>query len=310
MRPRFYGVITPFITPFREDFALDLEGARWLVRYQVERGVHGIFPNSTTGEFVHLTREEAVTLTEVVLEEAGDRVWVLPGISANATDDSISLGKRFADMGASGVIVTPPFFFKVSGDRLRLHFTTIAEKLELPIIIYNIPATTGINIPVQLYVELAREYSNVVGAKITFDNFTYLRNLIQEVKSIRKDFTILTGLDDMLLPTLMMGGDGGIMALANATPQIHRAAYDAWEAGDLRRAYEEWRKILQLVRVYDYSSTYPTAVKTLLKTIGAPIKPYVRRPLTPEPPEVEERIKQVVKELGLSFNPMNPDEER
>lgn len=114
----------------------------------------------------------------------------------------------------------------------------------------------------------------------------------------------------MLLPTLMMGGDGGIMALVNATSQIYRAVYDAWEAGDLRKAYEEWRKLLQLARVYDYTSTYPTAVKTLLKTIEAPIKPYVRRPLTPEPLEVEERTKQVVKELDSSFNPMNLDEER
>jgi 4-hydroxy-tetrahydrodipicolinate synthase len=99
---RFYGVISPFITPFKEDLTLDLEAARWLARYQAERGVHGIFPNSTTGEFVHLTRDEAVQLTRAVLEEVGGKVWVIPGISANYTEDCVSLGRTFRDMGVTG----------------------------------------------------------------------------------------------------------------------------------------------------------------------------------------------------------------
>jgi 4-hydroxy-tetrahydrodipicolinate synthase len=295
---RFYGVVVPLITPFREDLSVDLEAVRWLVRYQVEGGVHGVFPNSTTGEFVHLTRDEAITLTRAVLEEVGGRVWVIPGVSANYTEDCVSLGRVFRDLGVDGIIATPPFFFKVSGERLRLHFTKILEAVDLPLVIYNIPATTGINVPIELYVELAGEYSNLAGAKVTYENFTYIRRLIQEVKAVRRDFAVLTGLDEMLLPVLMMGGDGGIMALANAYPQLHRAVYDAYVSGDLAGALDAWRRLLRLVRVYDYATSYPTAVKTLLKVMGAPVKPYVRPPLTPEKPEVEERIRRVVEELG------------
>ena len=298
-QPRFYGVITPFVTPFREDLSLDIEAARWLARYQMEHGVHGVFPNSTTGEFVHLTKDEAIAITKAVLEEVGGKIWVIPGISANCTEHSIELGKTFRDLGVDGVVVTPPYFFKIGRDRLKLHFAKIAEKVDLPIIVYNIPATTGINIPIDLYVELAKEYSNIVGAKITFDGFTYLRRLISEVKSVRRDFAVLTGFDDLLLPVLMMGGDGGIMALANVAPWIHRAVYDAWREGDLRKAYENWMKLLKLVRVYDVASSFPTAVKTALKVLGTPVKHYVRPPLSPEPPEVEEAIKAILREVGI-----------
>ncbi|RLE72942.1 MAG: 4-hydroxy-tetrahydrodipicolinate synthase [Thermoprotei archaeon] len=299
VEPKFYGVIAPFITPFDEDLSIDVEAVRWLARYQAEKGVHGIFPNSTTGEFVHLKKEESVKIARIVLEEVGGRVWVIPGISSNCTEHSIELGREFQDMGVDGVVVTPPYFFKVAGERLKLHFSKIAEKVDLPIIVYNIPSTTGINIPVELYTELAEEYSNIAGAKVTYDNLNYFRKLIVKVKAVRKDFTVLTGVDYLLLPVLMIGGDGGIMALANVAPQIHRAVYDAWIHGDIVKAYEEYKKLLKLVEIYDIATSFPTSVKTSLKVLGAPVKPYVRPPLTAEPPENEEKIKSILNELGV-----------
>jgi len=301
MPAKFYGVITPFVTPFKEDYSIDVEGVKWLARHQVEKGVHGIFPNSTTGEFVHLSRDEAILVTRTVLEEVGGKVWVLPGISANYVEDSVALGKVFRDMGVNGVVVAPPYYFKIPVDKLKLHFSIILEKVDLPVIIYNIPATTGINIPISLYLELLEEHSNLAGVKVTIENFTYLRNLIQVVKSTRMDFAVLTGLDELLLPLLMMNGDGGIMGLANIAPQIHRAIYDSYIAGDYERAIMEWRKLLKLVRVYDYASSAPTAIKTLLKVLNAPVKPYPRPPLTLEKSEVEEKIRGVVEELNLTL---------
>ncbi|MEM3870753.1 MAG: dihydrodipicolinate synthase family protein, partial [Candidatus Korarchaeum sp.] len=294
----FRGVITPLVTPFREDLRLDLEAVRWLAQHQL-RGAHGVFPNSTTGEFVHLDREESVKLVEVILEEIGGRIWVLPGISDNSTDRAIELGLRFKDMGVDGVIVTPPFFFKIGHERLRFHFARIAERLDLPIIIYNIPSTTGINVPIELYSELAQEFSNVVGAKVTLDSVSYLKGLINSVKSIRKDFSVLTGMDYLLLFTLMMGGDGGITALANVAPEIHRAVYDAWVQGNLVEAIKENGRLLKLSEIYDIATSYPTAVKTALHVLGTPVKPYVRPPLTPESREVADRVAVILRELGV-----------
>jgi len=247
--PKFRGVIVPFVTPFNEDYTIDFEAARWLARYQAERGVHGIFPYSTTGEFVHLKPEEGIELVKVVMEEVGGKVSVIPGMSANCTEHVIEIGLKLKDLGVDGAIVTPPFFFKVKGERLKLHFAKVAEKVDIPIIVYNIPATTGIVIPVELYVELAKEYSNIVGAKVTYDSVAYMRRLIQEVKAVRKDFSVLTGIDDHLLYTLMMGGDGGIMALANVAPQIPVEVYESWARGDLAGAYEAFKRLLRRVRI-------------------------------------------------------------
>lgn len=297
--PLFYGVITPFVTPFREDLSVDEEAARWLARYQAERGVHGVFPNSTTGEFVHLSMNEALRITEIVLEEVGGKVWVLPGISSNSTMRAVELGLKFRDMGVNGVIVTPPFFFKPSIDGLYNHFATIAEKLEIPVIVYNIPSTTGINIPIELYEKLASEYSNVVGAKVTMSDFTYFRRLIQKVKSLRRDFTVLTGVDELLLPVLMAGGDGGIMALANAFPWIHRKVYDSWVEGRLEDALKWWKRLLELSRIYDVASSFPSAVKTVLSLLGTPVKPYVRPPLNQEPSHVVDEIKLILRSADI-----------
>jgi len=298
-QPKFYGVISPFITPFKKDLSLDLDAARWLAEYQYKNGVHGIFPNSTTGEFVHLKPEESIKLTEVVIDTVGNKVKIIPGISGNCTEHCIELGKKFEDLGVDGIIVTPPFFFKIGTERLRIHFSMIAEKLDLSIIVYNIPSLTGINIPIDLYTELAEEYSNIAGAKVTYDSLSYMRKLIKSIKSIRKDFAILTGVDEYLLPVLMMGGDGGIMALANVAPQIHRAVYDAWIQGNISKAYEEYKKLLKLVEIYDVTTSFPTAVKTALKVLGTPVEEYVRPPLTPESPDVEQRIYEILKEIGL-----------
>ncbi|MEM2170145.1 MAG: dihydrodipicolinate synthase family protein [Desulfurococcaceae archaeon] len=300
---RLYGIIVPLITPFRGDYSVDIEALKWLTGYLVSSGVHGLFPNSTTGEFVHLTREESVLVVKAVLEEAGDKAWILPGITANSTEECIKLGKVFVDMGVTGVVVAPPFFFKLAPKRLKEHFSKIAETLDIPVVVYNLPALTGVNIPVQLYVELAAEYDNLAGAKVTYDSFTYTRTLIQEVKSVRRDFAVFTGLDDMLLPVLMMGGDGGITALANATPQLHLAMYNAWSRGDIELALDAWKKLLKLTKVYDYTSSYPTAVKTVLAALGTPVKPHPRPPLAPEPPEIEARVKRILEELGLRKAP-------
>ncbi|MCS7102743.1 MAG: dihydrodipicolinate synthase family protein [Candidatus Korarchaeum sp.] len=295
----FRGIITPLVTPFKEDLSLDLEAVRWLAQHQTRGRVHGVFPNSTTGEFVHLNREEAVKLVEVVLEEVGGKLWVLPGISDNSTDRAVELGLRFKDMGVDGIIVTPPFFFKVDRERLKFHFSRIAERLDLPIVIYNIPSTTGINIPIELYRELAQEFGNIVGAKVTLDSVSYLRSLINSVKSLRKEFSVLTGMDYLLLFNLMMRGDGGITALANVAPELHRTVYDAWVEGDLSRALRENEKLMKLSEVYDIASSYPTAVKTALYALRTPVKPYVRPPLTIESREVVDRVAAILRELGF-----------
>lgn len=295
----FYGVIVPFITPFNQDGSLDLEAARWLANYQSEKGVNGIFPNSTTGEFVHLKEEEAIELVKAVMEEISGKVKVIPGISANSTSQSIELGKKMKDLGADGAVITPPYFFKLDKKRLKAHFSAVAEKVDLPIIIYNIPSTTGINIPIEVYEELAVEHSNIVGAKATIDSVSYMRNLIYRVKALRKDFSVLTGLEDHFLNTLMMGGDGGIMALANVAPQIHVSLYRAWLDKNFSEIMFHYRRLMTLAKIYDIGSSFPTAVKAAVSLVSEKVKPYARAPLGAEAEEVRQKIGAILRELEI-----------
>lgn len=291
------GVIVPMITPFKEDLSIDFEAVEWLVNRLEEGEVDGIFPYSTTGEFVHLSEEEGISLAEKVIDSA-KRAMILPGISSNSTETSIRLGRRMKDMGANGVIVTPPFFFKLREEHLVSHFSAIADKVDLPIILYNIPSLTGNMITVNAVLKLAKEHSNIAGIKVTYDSISYMRNLV-EVKSVREDFSVLTGLDDHLFNTLAIGGDGGIVACANIAPELHVSLYRSFRKGDLNRAVEVHRRICKLAKLYDVASYFPTSIKTAMKLLGYPVKPYVRKPLSQEPREVEEAILGVLKETGL-----------
>jgi len=295
----FKGVIVPLITPFNEDYSIDFVGLEWLVKFLVEKGVDGIFPYSTTGEFVHLKYDEGIRIVERIMEIIDRKVKIIPGISANSTLNCIDLGKVMEDLGVDGVIATPPFFFKLNEDQLFEHFSSIAKKIDLPIIVYNIPSLTGNFISIKLYRRLAEEYSNIAGAKITYDSVSYMRDLIFELKATRKDFSILTGLDDLLLNTLILGGDGGIMACANFAPEIHITLYRSFMRGEYDVALEMHKKLSQLVRIYNAASSFPTAIKTALKIMNTQVKPYVRPPLRMERKEIEEKIREVLLKVGI-----------
>ena len=295
----FSGVITPLITPFNRKLEVDIDSLKWLVTYQLEHRIDGVFPNSTTGEFVHLKPREAELVVKTVLEVASSRLKVVAGISTNTLIHTLELGRLFVDMGVDGVVITTPYYFKYNTPTLKKYFSEIANNLDTYIIVYNIPKTTGITIPVELYEQLVSEHSNIVAAKVTTSDFTYIRRLIQSTKSIRRDFSVLVGLDELLLPVLIAGGDGGIMGLANITPWLHKSIYSSWIERNWAEAHKLWLKLLKLSKIYDVSSSPPSAVKTALKILRAPIEPYVRPPLQLEPPSVEEEIRSILVELGI-----------
>ncbi len=295
----FSGIIVPLVTPFSKDLRVDVEATKWLVQHLIKGGVHGIFPNSTTGEFPHLRVDEVLLLVKSVVEVVKDSVKVIPGITYNYTYDSIELGKKLIDLGVDGFIIAPPYYFKLDSEKLKRHFASIAESLDKPIIIYNIPETTGINIPLDVYLALVKEYSNVVGTKITSSDFTYLRRVVSEVKVLRRDFKVLTGLDELILPALIIGCDGGVLGLANIVPRLYVELYESWVKGDITNAIRLYKKVVTLSKIYDMSSSIPSGVKAVLNALGTPIKPYVRPPLTTEPKDKVEAMVKIVKELGV-----------
>ncbi|MGC9072304.1 MAG: dihydrodipicolinate synthase family protein [Acidilobus sp.] len=284
MARKIEGVVVPLVTPFRQDGSLDVDSFQWLCRRLVSAGVTGLFPNSTTGEFVHLTVEEAERLVKAAVTAAPADVMVLPGVSSNRTEDSVNMARRFVDLGADGVIVLPPFFFRGGEEIIYRHISEVAKAVDVPVVVYNNPINTGVVIPVSLYVRLAQEFSNVMAAKVTYADFSYLVELIREVKAARKDFSVLTGLDYMELATLELGGDGVVGALANIAPEVHVGLYRAWDSGNYQDALRYHNVLLELSRLYWYRASgaeSPALIKGVLEGLGTPVRRFVRAPLRP-----------------------------
>ncbi|PUA32525.1 MAG: 4-hydroxy-tetrahydrodipicolinate synthase [Zestosphaera tikiterensis] len=297
----FKGIITPLITPFKRSYEIDFNGVEWLIKHLIEGGVHGVFPVSTTGESAHLTFEEKKTIIRKVVDLVDGRVKVLPGVGTTSTLETIELGRFAKDVGVDGVVVITPYFFKLRPEDLKKHYSLIAGSLDLPIMIYHIPSITGANLPVKVVKELALEYSNIAGIKITYDSLTYIKNVIDELKEVRKDFSVFTGMDQHLLVALMMGGDGGVLALSNVFPKLHVSIYEAWLRRDFLKAYELYKDLLELSKAIEVGTSYPASIKACLRLAGAPIEDIVRPPLTEETKETIARIEPLIKKYLTYF---------
>jgi len=302
MNRKYSGIIVPLITPYNENLKVDIDAYRWLIEYLTKNKVDGIFPNSTVGEFPSLSEDEKYILVKYALEFSSDDTKVIPGISGNNITKIIERGRRYKDLGVDAVILTPPYYYKLDDEGVKRHYSNIADKLDLDIIIYTIPRYTGNEVSPEIIRELTLEHSNIVGIKATVDSIIYFRKIIQKVKVIRRDFSVLTGLDEILIPLLIMGGDGGVNALANLVPWMHKRLINYWFNQEIKKAIEEYKKIVELRKIFDVSSSYQGGIKTALNILGSPVKGFVRPPLKPEREETIETIREIINSLNISIS--------
>ncbi len=291
------GVIVPLVTPFNEDYSIDLQALEEHVNYLQKAGVHGIFINATTGEFTSLSFEERKFLAEKG-RELVTSTFYLVGTASTNTFEVVELTKHAQDIGADYVVIAPPYYCSLSDEALFNHYSLVAEKTDIPIILYNIPSCAN-PLSVPLIKRLAMEYSNIAGVKETIDSINHVRDVIFEVKGERKDFKVFTGLDQHFLNTLILGGDGGIMACANFAPELHLALYRAFEEKNFEKVLEYAKKLAKLSKVYSIASSFGSAIKTAMSIRGFSIKPILRPPYTMDGEEVRGRIKELLASLDL-----------
>lgn len=275
----FHGVWPALLTPLTADDEIDIPALRRLLDYVLGAGMHGIYICGSTGEGVLLSPVERMRLAEATVSHVAGRVPVMVHVGAASTRDAVALACHARDIGADAVSSVPPFYYSINPSGLVAHYRHISQVVQLPLYLYNLPNATGVNVTVKVMRELlALDY--VQGLKYTSYNLLEMREIIE---ACGDRLTVFSGLDDIFLPCLVMGAQGGIGATYNCLPHLFVELYDAWCNGDVARAQELQFVVSRVVLALSRYSVIP-AVKVATRFLGVdcggPRLPL--RPLTDE----------------------------
>jgi len=291
MRRQWTGVGTALVTPFRNDGSVDESAVRRLARRQVDAGIHFLSPCGTTGEAPTLTLEEKVRVVELVATEAGGRVPILAGAGGYDTREVIHLMRLMAKVGANGFLSVTPYYNKPTQEGLYQHYKAIAESTALPIVVYNVPGRTGVNVEPQTLVRIS-ELPNIVAVKEASGNVSQMCEICA---TVRKDFIVLSGDDALTLPLMAVGGHGVISVASNEAPAEMTQMVELAEKGDFAAARMLHASLMPLMQV-NFVEANPGPVKAAMAAMGLLEEEY-RLPMVAPKPASREKILQVVGRL-------------
>jgi 4-hydroxy-tetrahydrodipicolinate synthase len=284
---RIRGSIAPVVTPFDADGALDTEGLRRLVQWQLSCGSHGISIGGSTGEPGAMTIDERIEAMAVVAEETADRVPFLPGTGSAKLDETMRMTAAAQDLGADAALVITPYYARPTQDGLYHWYATVAKEFpDLPIIIYNVPSRTAVDIAPETIGRLRRDCANVVGVKETTKDFEHFSRVFHVAG---RDTLMWSGIELLCLPLLTLGGIGFVSAAANVAPRAVAQMFDAADGGDMKTALDLHYALHPIVDLI-FVDTNPAPAKFVLEKAGLLGSGHVREPLVPPGPESQERI--------------------
>lgn len=286
------GIIPPIVTPMNEDESINEAELRNQVNRQIKGGVHGLFPFGTNGEGYILNEKEKEQVLSIVIEETNGRVPVYAGTGCISTKDTIRQSQMAKSLGADILSIITPSFAAASQNELYEHYKTVAEAVDMPIVLYNIPARTGNALAPATVAKLAK-IENIVGAKDSSGNFDNMLQYIEQTRD-RKDFAVLSGNDSLILWNLLAGGAGGIAGCANVFPEVMASIYNYFVAGDLENARKAQDSIRSFRACFKYGNPN-TIVKTAVGLLGYPVGK-CRAPFNQVPEEGLEALKKVLAE--------------
>jgi 4-hydroxy-tetrahydrodipicolinate synthase len=289
----FSGCGTALVTPFRADLSLDEERLRRLVRRQIEAGINFLVPCGTTGENPTLTHGEHRRVVAITLEEAKGKVPVLAGAGGYNTAEVIELGRELKALGADGILSVTPYYNKPTQEGLFQHFRAIAANVGLPMVLYNVPGRTGVNLEPATLKRLA-EVPNIAGVKEASGNISQMSAILNAVP---ERFAVLSGDDAVTLPLIALGGRGVISVVSNEIPGEMTRLVQLCLRNDFSAARALHRKLLALMEV-NFVESNPIPVKAAMALMGL-VEPVWRLPLVPPKPENQEKIRSVLESLGL-----------
>jgi 4-hydroxy-tetrahydrodipicolinate synthase len=289
----FIGCGTAMVTPFKKDLSLDEDTLRVLVRRQIKAGVNFLVPCGTTGESPTLSQEEHLRVVAITIEEAKGKVPVLAGAGGYNTHQVIETARECERLGADGILSVTPYYNKPTQEGLFHHFKAIAESISLPIILYNVPPRTNVNIDPPTVRRLS-EIENIIGVKEASGSISQITQVIQQVP---EDFLVLSGDDALTLPIAAMGGKGIISVASNEIPAEMARLAQLCQAGNFAEARAMQSKWLPLMEI-NFVETNPVPVKAAMAEMGL-LEPVFRLPLVPPRSENLAKIRSVLESLAI-----------
>jgi len=287
------GTFTAIVTPFLKDGSLDEPRLRELLEFQIEGGVEGVVPCGTTGEGATMTDDEQVRVVETAVATAGKKARIVAGAGGNATAKVIALARRHQKAGADAILSVVPYYNKPTQEGLFQHFTAVAEALEVPVVLYNVPGRTSANMIAETTLRLA-EHPNVCAVKEASGNLVQVAEII---RNRPEGFSVLSGEDNLTWPLVALGGDGSISVVSNEVPKEMSDLVRAGLAGDADEARRLHYRLLPLMNANFYESN-PQPVKAALAMMGR-IEENLRLPLVRLSDSVRPRLRAHLAELGL-----------
>lgn len=288
----FSGSITALVTPMRNG-EFDEAAYRELIEWQIASGTDGLVPCGTTGESATLSHEEHDRVVEVCVDASGGRVPVIAGAGSNSTREALRLTRHAKDAGADGALLITPYYNKPTQEGLYQHYRHIAEGVDIPIVMYNVPSRTGTNLLPETVARLA-DLPQIVGVKEATADMRQVSRIIQ---LCGEKVTVLSGDDFTVLPLLAVGGRGVISVVSNVAPADMAALVDSFFEGDLEKSRELHHRLSPLAEAM-FLETNPIPVKTALGMLGK-IDPELRLPLVPMSEAGREKLRSSLRDYGL-----------
>ena len=283
------GLITPVVTALTEDEKFNPGVYADFIDHLITAGVDGIFPLGTNGEFYAFSQEEKLEIIRAAVRAVNGRVPVYAGTGCVTTKETIEFSKKAADLGVSCLSVITPYFIAASQDEIYEHFSAVAEAVDLPILLYNIPARAGNSIA-PTTVKRLLAHKNIIGIKDSSGNFD---NTLKYIENTEPDVQVLAGSDSLILWTLMAGGTGAISGCSNVFPELMGSIYDLWARGDIRAANEAQKKIRAFRNVMQMGNPN-SVVKCAVNMRGMKVGP-ARQPSNCTDPKILKALEDVLK---------------
>jgi len=277
MTSKLQGIFTPNMVPLTAQGDINEAELRRYIDWLIEHGVHGLYPNGSTGEFLRFTEEERKRIIKITCEQAAGRVPVLAGAAEANARETIKACETYYDYGARAVAIVSPFYYKLSPESVYAYFREIALNTPIDVTLYNIPMfASPIDVPT---IRRLAEFERVAAIKDSSGDMAFMIRMMAAVKPVRPDFVFLTGWEAALVPMLLMGCDGGTNATSGVVPEFMRKLYDITMAGKLDEARTMQMRMIELFDAMIYAADFPEGVRAAVELRGFNLGPS-RQPTT------------------------------